>query len=228
MVGRRQQVRRDLSFESKLGLQGCFRPVRESDAVRDPEYVGIDGHHLLLPDHGAHDIGRLASHAGQTLQLLQVARHFAAELLAEHAGHARQVFRLVVGIGDALDVGIDLLGSRGSHSLRCRESLEQGRRSHIDPLVRALGRQDHGHQQLIRRAVRKLALGDGHVLLEPRDHPRITLLQSHCLSVLSRNPSGGFPIIWSVWRIWPAGFSPRIRKIRPPACDPTPGFRCGG
>ena len=54
--------------------------------------------------------------------------------------------------------------------------------------------------------------------------PRITLLQSHCLSVLSRNPSGGFPIIWSVWRIWPAGFSPRIRKIRPPAMIRRQGF----
>lgn len=50
MVGRRQQVRRDLSF-SKARSARVFSTGCESDAVRDPEYVGNrDGHHLLLPD----------------------------------------------------------------------------------------------------------------------------------------------------------------------------------
>ena len=34
----------------------------------------------------------------------------AAELLAQHPGHPRKVFGLVVRVGDALDIGINLLG----------------------------------------------------------------------------------------------------------------------
>ena len=72
VVSHRQQVRRDVLFERQLGLKGRFGVGRQADAVRDAEDVRIDRHHLLLPQHRAQHVGRLAAHARQALHLLQI------------------------------------------------------------------------------------------------------------------------------------------------------------
>ena len=180
-----QQMAGDIAFEGPLGLQRILRPGGETDALRDAEDVRIDRHHLLLPQHGAQHVGRLAAHARQTLHGLQVARHLAAELLAEHPGHGREVFGLVVRVRDAPDVGIDLLGRGAGHVERGREGLEQGRGGHVHPLVGALRREDHGDKQLIGVFVVQFALGHGHVLREPGDDAVVTLSDGHGIRLFS-------------------------------------------
>ena len=128
----------------------------------------------------------LAAHAGQPLHLLQIGRDFAAELRAEHPRHRREVLRLVVGIGNAPDVGINLFGRGLRHLERGREGFEQGRRGHVHPLVGALRREDHRHQQLVGVLVAQFAFGRGHVLRKPGDDAVVTLSDSHIFFFLDR------------------------------------------
>ena len=154
-----QQMRRDVLFELQLGLERGFGAARKPDAGRHAEDVGIDGHHLLAPDDRPYDVGRLAPHAGQPLQGVEIRRHHAAELRAEHPRHGGQVPGLVVGIGDAFDVGVDLFDRSLRHRLGRRIGFEKRRRSHVDPLVGTLRRKNDGHQQLVGILVLQLALG---------------------------------------------------------------------
>ena len=147
----------------------------------------VHRHHLLLPQHGTQHVGRLAPHARQALHLLQVARHLAPELFAQHTRHAREVAGLVVRVGDAPDIGVNLLGRGLRHFERRGEALEQGGRSHVDPLVGTLRRKDHGHEQLVGIRIVQFALGHGHVLREPGDNAVVTLFGSHSRCFLRRN-----------------------------------------
>ena len=185
-MGHRQQVRRNVLFERQLGLKGRFGVGRQADAVRDAEDVRIDRHHLLLPQHRAQHVGRLAAHARQALHLLQIARNLAAELRTEHAGHAREVAGLVVGIGDALDVGVNILGRSRGHIEGRGKRLEQRGSGHVDPFVGALRRKDHRHQQLVGVGVVQFTLGHGHMLREPCDYAVVTLFGRHKCCFLRR------------------------------------------
>jgi len=91
--------------ELSFGRQGCFGIYGETDAGGHAEDVGIHGHVGLVVDHGGDDIGGFAADAGQLYELIDSEGYFAAEFRHEHLGHADEVFGLVVGIGDAPDVG---------------------------------------------------------------------------------------------------------------------------
>ncbi len=180
MVSDGEQVSGDVLREGQLGLQGCFRASREADALRHTEDMRIDRHHLPIPEHCPQYIGRLAPYARQSLQLHQIVGHFAAELLAEHAGSRSEVLGFVVGVGDGADVGENLLGRDGRHRLGRGEGLEECRGGHIDPLVGALCRQHDRHQQLPRILEMQFALGRRHLLLKVGDDALVSLFGSHC------------------------------------------------
>ena len=50
---------------------------------------------------------------------------------------------------------------------------------HVDPLIGALGRQDHGNQQLIGIVEVKFRFGIGGMLAEPGNYIIITLFPGH-------------------------------------------------
>ena len=179
MVGDGQQVRGDVPLERPLGLQRRLRAGRQPDALRDAEDMRVDRHHLALPQHRTQHVGRLAPHARKPLHRLEVGGHLAAELRTEHAGHAGEVLRLVVGVGDAPDVGENLLGGGGGHRLGGGEGGEEGRRGHVDPLVGALRRENHRNEQLEGVFIVEFALGHGHVFREPGDYAVVTLAEGH-------------------------------------------------
>ena len=179
MVGNRQQVRRDVALELQLGLARSLGVLDQAYAGRNTKDVRIDRHHLLAPHHCAKHVGRLATDARQTHHTLDIARHFAPELLAEHTRHSCQVASLVIRVGDAADVWKNLFGRGLCHILRRRESLEEGGRGEVHALVGALRRENHRHEQLVGRLEVQFGIGRGHMLGEPTDDSVVSLSQGH-------------------------------------------------
>ena len=98
-----------MRHQSFLRFQDILGVLRQADAVRHAENVGVHGHRGLIKGHSHHHIGGLAAHAGELLQVFQIVGNHAVEVAHQGLGHAQEVLGLVVGIGNAFDVGVDLL-----------------------------------------------------------------------------------------------------------------------
>lgn len=139
MVGRGDKFRGDVAAEFVLHAEGGGAGGgNQSDAMAQPEDMRVDGHAGLLEDDGLDDIGRLATDARQSLQLLACGGYLAAVFLQEHPGHAHQVSSLVVGVADALHVLQHLLWRSLGQKLWGGVGLEEPGRDHVDTLVRTL------------------------------------------------------------------------------------------
>ena len=170
---------RDMLDELTLGLEGCFRVVRQADAVGDAEHMGVDRHGGLVEDDGGDDVGGLASHTREPLEVVDIAGHYAAEVAQEPLRHTHQVAALVVGIGYRLDILKNVITAGSSHRFGVGVGAKERRRHHVDTLVGALGRENDGYQQLEGSLVVQLGLRHGHRLLEPGNHLVVSLLFFH-------------------------------------------------
>ena len=139
--------------ELPFGGQWRFGVEGKADPRGDAEDMGIDGHIRLFIDDGGNDVGCFAADAGQAHQFFDGQRNFAAEFIDQHAGHADQMFRFVIWIGNAANKREQLVKTGLGKRLRIREVPENCGRRHIDPLVRALRREDYRYQKLIRGIV---------------------------------------------------------------------------
>ena len=78
--------------------------------MRDAKHVRVDGNALDLVKAFVHDdVGGLAPHAGELLELLHALRHLAAEIGHDHASAVHAVARLVVVKSDGPDDLLDLV-----------------------------------------------------------------------------------------------------------------------
>ena len=119
--------------------------------------MGVDRQPGTVHGHAAHDVGRLAPDPRQGDQILDGGRHLAGEALDQRLGHPQQA----AGLGPEEPAGVDQLldGSRLGTGQRHRGRIggEHRRGDLVDGLVRALGGQDGGDQQLERVFVIELA-----------------------------------------------------------------------
>jgi len=132
-----------------FGSQRRFGVHGKADAGCDAEDVGVDRHVGLVIDDRSDDIGGFAADAGEAHQFFDGQRYFAAKIMDQHLSHADQVFRLVIGIGNAPDQREELIKIRFSQAGGVRIFVKDGRGRHIDPLIRALCREDDRYQQLV-------------------------------------------------------------------------------
>ena len=151
----------------------------KANAVADTEDVRVDGHGCLVEDDALDYVRRLASHAWQSHQQLQLAGHLAIELVLQHASHADQMLGFVVGVADAFDVLVNHLGRCQSHCLGCWVVLKEPWRDQIYSFVRALGTQNDGYQQLEWRGVVQFGLSHRHGLAEIGHHALVSLFLCH-------------------------------------------------
>ena len=167
VVGDGEFVLGDVLDEFALGLEGGFAVVGKPDAVGDTEDVGVDGKGGFVEDYGGDDVGGFASYAGELLQLVDVGGNVAAELFEEGAGHGGEVLAFVVGIGNGVDVGKEVVGGGLSHGLGVGVGLEECGGGHVDAFVGALGREYDRYKELEGVFVVQLGLGGGHGFFEP-------------------------------------------------------------
>ena len=126
----------------------------QAQPLGEPLDMGVDDDAVgQAKTDAAHDVGGLAGHAGQPGQFIHLARHFAAEFLADQSACALDALGFVAKETGGTDQFLQLRAVGGGHCFRRRETGEQGRRHLVDPLVGALGRKDRRHQQLKRALV---------------------------------------------------------------------------
>ena len=82
---------------------------RQAGAVGHPEDVRVDGNGRLAERDVEYDIGGLAPDARELLQLVTLARNFAAELVDQNARRVDEGLRLGVLKADRLDVLLQAL-----------------------------------------------------------------------------------------------------------------------
>ena len=157
----------------------CFGIYGQADAGGDAEYVGVHRHIGLVVDDGGDDVGCFAADAGQLDEFVNGEGHLAVEFVHEHPGHADEVFSFVVGVRDAAHQGKQFVEVGEGKGPGIRVSVEDGRSRHIDPLVRALGGQDHRYQQLVRAVVYELGLCVRIVLAEVVQYELKSFLSGH-------------------------------------------------
>ena len=167
VVGDGEFVLGDVLDEFALGLEGGFAVVGKSDAVGDTEDVGVDGKGGFVEDYGGDDVGGFASYARELLQLVDVGGNVASELFDEGAGHGGEVLAFVVGIGNGVDVGKEVVGGGLCHGLGVGVGLEECGGGHVDAFVGALGRENDRYKELEGVFVVQLGLGGGHGFFEP-------------------------------------------------------------
>lgn len=155
--------------------------VDEAQTVCDAEDVGIDRKGGLVEDDGLNDISCLASHAWKFDEVVEVVRHLTSEVLHEHLSHTHEVGSLGVRITHTFDVFEDDLWRAGSHDLRRRECLEQGRRHEIHALVGTLSREDDGNKQLKRVLILQLRLDFWHRSLKIVDERVVLFTFTHMI-----------------------------------------------
>ena len=140
---------RDHLPQLTLRLQGVLGPVRQAQAPSDADAVGV-AYVGLLTEHVAQDqIGCLSAHAGKSRQLFHGAGHLAAVLRKQLLGAGHDVPGLAVIKAAGVDVLAHLCRVSLGKALQGREAGIKSRGHLIDPLVRALGGQADGKQQLV-------------------------------------------------------------------------------
>ncbi len=135
------------------------RLVRPLPAPHEPPEVRVHGDARHSERIAQDDIRGLATDAGQRDQVLQAARHLAAEVVAQGRGQAEQRFRLGPEETRGPDQLLQRLGVRRRHVLRRRVGGEEGGGGLVDPQVGGLSRENRGDQQL--EAVLEVELGVG-------------------------------------------------------------------
>ena len=162
----------------------------QAQTGRDAEHMGIDRHRGLVKNDRSNHISGLAPHAGQTHQVFHRVGNLPAKVGLQHLGHPQKMGSLVVGIGNRLDIGINLLLVGTAHRKRIGETCQQGRGHHVDPFVGTLGRENDGHQQFVGVLVMQLALGKGVVAGEPVQDLLVMLVDVRLRTAF---PFCGFP-----------------------------------
>lgn len=183
-------VRNLLGLEDRHQLILCLArrlgSIRKSQPRRHPEHMRVHSHPWFLPDHRSHHIRSLATHPRQSHQSLMIRRNLSLMFFDKDAGCLQQVIGLAARKGDALQIRMQTVKISLSHIPRCRIPLKEGRRGHVDPLVRALGRKDDSDKELKRIMINQFRLGN-------RDHLRQALQDLNRLLPLSHLQRIGFP-----------------------------------
>ena len=118
-----------------------------------------------------YDIRRLAADPSQCGQCIQLARDFAIVTVDHLFGHRQEVASLGSKKTGRPDQGFEVAGEGHRETGGIGKTAEQLGGDHIDPSIRALGREDGRHQKLVGIGVSQGADGLGIGTLQPRANP---------------------------------------------------------
>jgi hypothetical protein len=131
----------------------------DADAVRDTEYVPIDGKAWNAKRMAQHHVRRLSAYAGQLRQKLHIRWHLTAMVGDEALRGADKGFSLLIEKSgrsdDRFEIGRRRLGERS----RIGVLLEERGRDHVHACVGRLRREDRRHQQLKRGPIIQFRIG---------------------------------------------------------------------
>ena len=122
------------------------KPVREPRDVRVHDHADVDAERI-----SQNDVRRLAPDAGERVQFVHRARHFAAEFFHERGAAGFDVLRLVFVKAGRANVILPVRQFRRVRKIFCAAIFfEQFRRDEVHALVRALRGKNRGDEQFQR------------------------------------------------------------------------------
>ena len=121
--------------------------LREPEFAGNALYVCVDNDGWLVINVAQDDIGRLASHAGQSRQLLNGVRHYATITLQKLVRAGDDICRLIAEEACRMDVFAQFVEVRRGEFLQRVVFAKQILRHDIDPRVRTLGAQNDRDQK---------------------------------------------------------------------------------
>lgn len=122
--------------------------LRPAQAVRHTKHVRVHRQRRLSKRIGHDHVRRLAAHARKRDERLQVGGDLTPEAIAETLRHPEQAPRLRVEEAGGADQCLERFGVGHRERRRIRIGGEDRRGDLVDPLVRALRREDRRHEQL--------------------------------------------------------------------------------
>lgn len=137
------------STEHALDPDWLGRP-RQPESAAEPHHVRVDRQAGEPERDAAHDVGRLATDAGEALEILERLRDLAAKPLAENGGEPDQVLGLRAKEASCIDELLELFSRGGRECCRRREASEERGRHLVHTHVGALGGQ-HGRDDELER-----------------------------------------------------------------------------
>lgn len=177
-----QQLCRYVFGQSLFGSKRCLRVIGQTYTIAYSEHMCVNRHSRFAPHYGKHHIGCLTPHPGYSGERVYILRQFTSEVIDYLTGCIDQMPALVIWKSDAAYIRQHLFGRRGSETLGGGVCLKQKGCDHIHPLVRALSGQYHGQQQVKRGIILQFGGGRGHYLCKDRQHPLVSLFNSHALN----------------------------------------------
>ena len=129
--------------------------------------MGVYRHGGTAECHSHDHVGSLAPDAGEGLEVVHVVRHDATEVCHEFHCHGVEMLRLAVGIGNGLDEGADFVHGAGCQRSGVGEAGEKGGRSHIHPLVGALGGKHDRHEEFVGGIVVQFSVDGAYMFGKP-------------------------------------------------------------
>ena len=192
------------AFLWEQGLEVPFHLIRvvvaaELQPAGEAADVGIDGDAGPAEGVAGHDVGRLAAHAWEGEQGVEVVGHVTAVTLNESLGGRNDVLGLGAKEPDFLDEWLYHSGRCFRQGLGIGIGLEERGRGGVDADVGRLSREDCGDQQLKRRAEVEFGGGIGITPGERNKYPPGSGMSSgvrlsrHSRSVVNCSWAGGRP-----------------------------------
>lgn len=136
------------SFQVALGLHH-IRAVRQFPPLGEPVNMRIDRERGESPDLAHHHRRRFVADTGQTFQFRKSFRHFPAVALHQELREADNCPGFLRRQPARPDDFLDLRHGNLRHIRRIIRQFPQMRGNKIHPFIRALGRQEHRHQQAV-------------------------------------------------------------------------------
>jgi hypothetical protein len=168
----------ELRFDLVDSLAG-----RETGAVADSEYVGVDGEGFLAECGVEDDVGGLAADAGQFLQLVPRAGNLAAKPIDQGLAQRNDVLGLGVEQANRLDRFAQTILAEINHLAGSLDALEERTGRDIHARVGRLSRQNDRDEQLV--GIPRLQLrGGGRVRFRqtPEEFENVVTLHLRSLS----------------------------------------------
>ncbi len=185
-------ISRQIAAEFQLHLDGIYQGC-EAESLTESQDMGVDRQSRQPKRHAAHDVARLAAHAGQCHQVIEGSGNLTIESFDQHARHPDQALGLVLVEAGRTDDLLDCAGVSGGQCCRGRIRRKQLGGHHIDTGIGGLSRHDRRYQQLEGIAVVQLADRLWIDLCQsPSDFTCTTLGRSRS----SHSPSLRMPLSW--------------------------------
>jgi len=126
-------------------IRGVCRLGNQSEAVTDPEDMGVDSHCRLAEGNTLDDVGCLATYTGQVEQLAHVRGNLTLMTFHQHTRHLRQMSCFGVRIGNATNIFENLVSISLCHGVGIGEAAEKLGGHLVDALVGTLRTEDNSH-----------------------------------------------------------------------------------